>query len=84
MQTEKNESVRLIANVNPADSPGFDNCQLMNQELNTIRTSNDFNSFKYELFDLCCDYSIPIRDIPLVLHQSIKIIIISFHEITAY
>ena len=60
----------------------------MNQELNNcdhycwIKTSNNFNSFKYESFDLCCDYSISIRDISLTSHQSI--IIISFHEITAY
>ena len=48
-----------------------------------IKTSDDFNSFKYESSDLCCDYSMPIRGIPLTPHQSTRIIIISSHEMTA-
>ena len=87
MQAEKNESVRSIADVNFTGSSRFDNYQLMNQELNKyndcqIRTSDNFNSFKYGSFDLCCDYSMPRRDITLALHRS-SIMIISFHEITA-
>ena len=34
MQAEKNGSVRSTTNANFTDSPGFDDCQLMNQELN--------------------------------------------------
>ena len=49
-----------------------------------IKTSNDLKSFKYGPSDLCCDYSISIRGISLTSHQSIKIIIISFHGMTAY
>ena len=44
-----------------------------------IKTSDDFNSFKYGSFDLCCDYSISIRDISLTLHRS-SIIVISSYE----
>ena len=54
------------------------------QHLNNCgtKTSNDFNSFKYESSDLCYDHSMPIRDISLTSHQSTKIMIISSHGIT--
>ena len=46
------------------------------------KTSNDFNSFKYGSFDLSSDYSISIRDISLTPHQSTRIMVISFYEMT--
>ena len=42
MQIEKNESVRLIADVNPTGFPGFDDCQSINQELiNAVKQLRD-------------------------------------------
>ena len=55
------------------------------QHLNNCgtKTSDGFNSFKYGPSDLCCDHSMPRRDIPLALHRS-STMIISSHGITAY
>ena len=47
-----------------------------------IKTSDDSNSFKYGPSDLCCDYPMPIRGIPLTPHQSTRIIVIPSHEMT--